>query len=277
MKACSITFRSTELYTKMKETDSLGFSLVVSKKVSGFLITLNTNADFALHIVLPPGISDEVLQENVRNASQCIVNVMGVNLPHTVVAASGYNMHALLSTKYQEGRCFLAGDSAHQWLPAGGLGMNIGLSDVADLAWKLEAVLKGFGGPYLLNSYQIERMAMADATRQFARSIGSSEGIEESTLQIVPFLVSNPLTRFVLGHVMGRSLNAQLTLGIDLVLGFQYASSPVVVHEYDSIGKVKLNASSRVRFVPSSLPGCRAPHVALRDCATILDPSRSFY
>ncbi len=271
VRACSITFKSTELYTRMKERDQLGFCVVVSKKGSGFLITLNANADFALHVVLPPNTSDEVLQEYVRNASRCIVNAVGVNLPHTVVAASGYNMHALVSTKYQEDRCFLAGDSAHQWLPAGGLGMNTGLSDVADLAWKLEAVLKGFGGPYLLNSYQVERMRMADIARRFALSIGGTEGMEEFRLKILPFLVSNPLTRFVLGRVMGRSLNAQVTLGIDIVLGFQYINSPVIKHEYDSFGKVKLNASTRTRFVPSSLPGCRAPHVALPDCATILD------
>ena len=73
---------------------------------------LNTKAEFALHIALPPVTSDEVLQGYVHNATQCVVDAMGMNLPHTVVAASSYNMHALVSTKYQEGRCFLAGDSA---------------------------------------------------------------------------------------------------------------------------------------------------------------------
>ena len=269
-RACSITFKSTELYTQMKEKDQLGFCVTVNKNVAGMLVLLNDEAIFAIHMILPPDSNDKVLQGNDRVVTECIVNVMGVNLPHTVVAVKRYNMHALLSTKYQEGRCFLAGDSAHQWLPSGGLGMNIGLSDVADLAWKLEAVLKGFGGPYLLTSYQSECRPIADAARRFAVSFGRSEGFF-SKPRVRGLAVSNPFTRFLLSRMVGMSFSAQFTLGIDLVLGFQYATSPIIMHEYDSIGKVKLVTSSTTSFIPSSLPGCRAPHVALPDCATILD------
>ena len=75
-----------------------------------------------------------------------------------------------------------------------------------------------------------------------------------------------------MGRILGGGpVSDRFTIGIDVILGFQYSNSTVILHEYDSLGNVKLNESSETKFVPSSLPGCRAPHVALPDCATILD------
>jgi 2-polyprenyl-6-methoxyphenol hydroxylase-like FAD-dependent oxidoreductase len=59
--------------------------------------------------------------------------------------------------RYGLGRVFLAGDAAHQYIPTGGYGMNTGVGDACDLGWKLAAVLRGFGGPGLLASYDAER------------------------------------------------------------------------------------------------------------------------
>jgi len=89
--------------------------------------------------------------------------------------------------------------------------------------------------------------------------------------RIQVFLISNPVSRFILSRFLSIGFGSLFISGIDLVLGFQYSNSTVILHEYDSLGNVKLNESSETKFVPSSLPGCRAPHVALPDCATILD------
>ncbi|RLU90504.1 FAD-dependent oxidoreductase [Streptomyces griseocarneus] len=59
--------------------------------------------------------------------------------------------------RYREGRVFLAGDAAHVHSPAGGMGMNAGLQDSANLGWKLAAVLQGRAGETLLDSYHAER------------------------------------------------------------------------------------------------------------------------
>ena len=270
-RAVSITFRSPELFALMKEKCRLGFTLILMKNMTALLVLLKAKTcEFAVHFIFNPETSDEEIDRKVQNASQCVVHALGENIPHTVVAASGYNMHALVSTKYRNGRCFLAGDSAHQWLPAGGLGMNTGLADVADLAWKLEAILKGYGGTHLLDSFEIERRPIDDSTRRFALSLGAP--ITSSFLRRTQiFIVSNPLTRFILSRILAIGLGSLFISGIDLVLGFQYANSSVILHEYDSSGNVKLNQSSVTKFVPSSLPGCRAPHVVLPDCATILD------
>jgi 2-polyprenyl-6-methoxyphenol hydroxylase-like FAD-dependent oxidoreductase len=63
---------------------------------------------------------------------------------------------------------FLAGDAVHLVIPAGGLGMNTGVGDAFDLSWKLAATLEGWGGPELLDSYEVERRQVGE------RNIGAS-------------------------------------------------------------------------------------------------------
>jgi 2-polyprenyl-6-methoxyphenol hydroxylase-like FAD-dependent oxidoreductase len=60
-------------------------------------------------------------------------------------------------TAYRQGRVFLAGDAAHVHFPAGGQGLNLGLQDASNLAWKLAAELRGWAPPWLLDTYQAER------------------------------------------------------------------------------------------------------------------------
>ena len=62
-----------------------------------------------------------------------------------------------IADRMRRGRVFLAGDAAHLNPPFGGHGLNTGLGDAVDLGWKLAAVLDGWGGPALLDSYEIER------------------------------------------------------------------------------------------------------------------------
>jgi 2-polyprenyl-6-methoxyphenol hydroxylase-like FAD-dependent oxidoreductase len=67
----------------------------------------------------------------------------------------------LVADRYATERVFLAGDAAHLMSPTGGFGMNTGIQDAVDLGWKLEAVLRGWGGPALLRSYETERRPVA--------------------------------------------------------------------------------------------------------------------
>jgi 2-polyprenyl-6-methoxyphenol hydroxylase-like FAD-dependent oxidoreductase len=74
---------------------------------------------------------------------------------------STYRVHHRVSGRYRRGRAFLLGDAAHVHSPAGGQGMNTGIGDASNLAWKLAAVLRGRAPQALLDSYEIERIAFA--------------------------------------------------------------------------------------------------------------------
>ncbi len=68
-----------------------------------------------------------------------------------------WNLRIAVAESYQDGRIFIAGDAAHSHPPYGGLGINNGFEDVANLCWKLVAKLQGWGGDGLLDSYSEER------------------------------------------------------------------------------------------------------------------------
>ena len=88
---------------------------------------------------------------------------------HDAVWLSNFRINERKISDYRHGRVFLAGDAAHVHSPAGGQGMNTGMQDVLNLAWKLALVQRGLAAPSLLDSYSPERSAIGD---QVLRSTG---------------------------------------------------------------------------------------------------------
>jgi 4-hydroxyisophthalate hydroxylase len=86
-----------------------------------------------------------------------------------------WDLRVAISDQYRIGRVFIAGDAAHSHPPYGGYGINTGLEDAANLGWKLAAVLQGWAGADLLNSYDEERRPVfASTARDFIeKAIGS--------------------------------------------------------------------------------------------------------
>src|SRR6185437_12616859 len=90
---------------------------------------------------------------------------MGRAVPHTIEDKSLWVRKRTVADRFMDGRVFIAGDAAHAHPPNGGLGMNTGIQDSFDLGWKIAAVLNGWGGANLLESYDYERRpASARAT-----------------------------------------------------------------------------------------------------------------
>ncbi|SEJ25910.1 3-(3-hydroxy-phenyl)propionate hydroxylase [Sphingobium sp. AP50] len=105
--------------------------------------------------MLLPGEDDRAMMEPQSVAALVEPYLSGV--PHRVVRAATYRFHGLIAERWRQGGVFLAGDAAHQTPPFFGQGMCHGLRDAANLAWKLELVLKGQAPDALLDSYQPER------------------------------------------------------------------------------------------------------------------------
>jgi 2-polyprenyl-6-methoxyphenol hydroxylase-like FAD-dependent oxidoreductase len=81
-----------------------------------------------------------------------------------VVDARPWTAAALVADRYRRGRVFLVGDSAHVMPPTGGFGGNTGIQDAHNIAWKLDAVVRGIADSRLLESYDAERRPVADRT-----------------------------------------------------------------------------------------------------------------
>jgi hypothetical protein len=87
-------------------------------------------------------------------------------------------MAARMAETFQRGRVLLAGDAAHIIPPTGGLGLNTGVQDAHNLAWKLSAVLKGHAAPALIDTYEPERRPVAHRnTEQSVRNLQRNQGL----------------------------------------------------------------------------------------------------
>jgi 2-polyprenyl-6-methoxyphenol hydroxylase-like FAD-dependent oxidoreductase len=109
---------------------------------------------------------------------------------------TGYKLHHRMAEKFREGRCFLIGDAAHIHSPAGGQGMNTGLQDAYNLAWKLAGVINGQIQPGVLDSYSEERMPVA---RKLLRTTDRAFKMALST---------KPPVLFFKRHILFRVLKA---------------------------------------------------------------------
>jgi 2-polyprenyl-6-methoxyphenol hydroxylase-like FAD-dependent oxidoreductase len=107
---------------------------------------------------------------------------------------STYKVHHRVARHFRSGRAFLVGDAAHVHSPVGGQGMNTGIGDAVNLAWKLGAILRGRAGSSLLDSYEAERRAFAErlvATTDRAFTFVTRDGFlaKRVRLDLVPLLL----------------------------------------------------------------------------------------
>ncbi|MEA2817085.1 MAG: hypothetical protein QOI93_4786 [Rhodospirillaceae bacterium] len=124
-------------------------------------------------------------------------------------------------SQYGRGRAFLAGDAAHIHSPAGGQGMNTGMQDAFNLAWKLSLVIGGVCKPTLLDSYSVERSAVGDMVLRNASRLTDAAIVRNPIIQglrntVVKFALGFPQ----LGHRVANLL-AELDIG--------YPRSPLTV------------------------------------------------
>jgi 2-polyprenyl-6-methoxyphenol hydroxylase-like FAD-dependent oxidoreductase len=108
---------------------------------------------------------DEAPPEPTLADIQALLDARGPRTPRSrieeIVWASRFRVHHRVAAAFREGAVFLAGDAAHVHSPAGGQGMNTGIQDAANLAWKLALVLRGQAPDSLLDSYERERRPVA--------------------------------------------------------------------------------------------------------------------
>ena len=177
---------------------------------------------------------------------------------------STWAMTCQVAEHYREGRVFLAGDSAHRFPPTGGLGLNTGVQDAHNLAWKLAAVLGGAAPPELLETYETERRPVAEynaeqslqnAMRLFEvpRALGFSEEPEAARRGFAEATTDPERRREVTAAIERQAEHFDM---LGLQLGFTYEQGAILAD-----GSDKPAVANAVReFVPSSRPGARLPH-----------------
>ncbi len=129
---------------------------------------------------------------------------------------STYHVHHRVTEQFRQGRAFLLGDAAHIHSPAGGQGMNTGIGDAINLAWKLASVLKGHADETLLDSYEQERIGFARqlvATTDRVFTFATAQGPIADLLRtrLAPLLIPRALALGPVREWLFRTVS-QLTL-----------------------------------------------------------------
>lgn len=174
---------------------------------------------------------------------------------HDPIWLSAFRINERKVKDYGRGRVFLAGDAAHIHSPAGGQGMNTGMQDAFNLAWKLALVGKGRAAPSLLDSYSVERSAVGDRVLRNASAVTDLAVLRNPVAQVV----RNVVGRIVLGLPQVRHKLSDTFTELDIA----YPDSPLSVaaagapHGHDAPragARWPLDRAAPIRFGAGSEP-----------------------
>jgi 2-polyprenyl-6-methoxyphenol hydroxylase-like FAD-dependent oxidoreductase len=255
----SFYFRAPELM-QCHDFGHANIFFPLHKDHRGFLLNWDGGTTFTYHVILNDG---EDWQDVDPVAA--IHGLVGQETPVEVISTQPWTAHALVAEQYRKGRVFLAGDAAHLFTPTGGFGMNTGVSDAIDLAWKLQANLEGWGGPGLLESYETERQPIG--VRNTSEAADCFDRLF-SVMQEGDALDDNgPEGEEVRSRLKGLiESQEKLIVSSGTLLGYRYNNSGIVISD----GSPEPEDHPR-NYVPTARPGHRAPHLWLDDGSSILD------
>lgn len=194
---------------------------------------------------VPSGVDPDTL-DDVGSARLIAALASYPIAPEPLAWTSVYRLHHRRAGDFRRGRLLLAGDAAHVHSPVGGQGMNTGIGDAYNLAWKLARVVRGVARDRLMDTYAAEREPFAEAllsTTDQAFELLAGAGIVRRLVRrrAIPPLLA-----------MAQHLPAAQRMAFRLV-------SQLAIEYRDSVLSIKADAHGRVR------PGDRAPDTWLTD------------
>lgn len=194
-----------------------------------------------------------------------VLRGIGQDIPFEVVSWAPWARRELVVEQFRAGRCFLVGDSAHQFSPTGGYGMNTGIAEAVDLSWKIAATLEGWGGDALLDSYDAERRPVAIRNaRQASENLAAMRSVQTDEHLLDGGEIGDAARRSIGVSTQTAMRREWRSFGIHL--GSVYRKSPIVSHDEDSTPECDV-----ADFVQSAQPGARAPHIWIKPGRSTLD------
>ena len=175
----------------------------------------------------------------------------------------------MIADRFHDRRAFWCGDAAHIWIPFAGYGMNAGIADAVNLSRKLASVLNGWAQPEILNSCQSERQPVTEQVSRYA--MNTSFFARRSRGNLLPDNLETPGPDGDTG-ARTRSGKEAYDLNVGQVccgglnFGYFYDASPIIAYDGEEAPRYNM-----YDFTQSTVPGCRTPHLWLRDGRSLYD------
>ena len=261
----STYIRAADLIGRQSETPAWA-TFALNPVRSGNVYAIDGRERWVVHNYLKP---DEPDFDSV-DRDHGIRTILGVgdDFEYETLAHMDWFGRRLVAARFHDGgRVFICGDAAHIWVPYAGYGMNAGIADAANLAWLLAAHLKGWAPASILAAYQAERHPITSQVSYFvmdhAHAMAGQRGAVPAN--IAEDTPAAEEARRALGR-KAYDLNVQQYCCAGLNFGSFYDASPLIA--YDGTDHPGYTMAD---FTPSTVPGCRLPHVWLNGGRSLYD------
>ena len=239
-------------------------SISLNPRCCGYLFAIDGRERWLIHNWRPPGEDLATLDRD-----RCIRQILGVgpSLEFEILGQEDWTGRRMIADRFLDRRVFLCGDAAHIWVPFAGYGMNAGIADAMNLSWKLAGLIKGWAEPAILDSYEVERQPV---TEQVSRCAMNTSLARESLGNRLPDNLEDPgpegdAVRARIGREAYELNVGQFCCG-GLNFGYFYDDSPIIAYDAE-----KAPDYTVYDFRQTTIPGCRTPHLWLRDGRSLYD------
>ncbi|HEX2113078.1 MAG TPA: FAD-dependent oxidoreductase [Alphaproteobacteria bacterium] len=251
-------FRQKDLY-RLLNGDKAWMYWTFNADRRALMAAINGSDEFVYHTQLRADEADGPVSP--ARAQALFEQGLGCACPIEVLYTARWNAgYTLVADSYRQGRAFIAGDAAHLFTPTGGLGYNTAVEDAVNLGWKLAAVLQGWGGARLVETYQEERRPAALRNTRIARAFADSVGKFAAHPQLEEDSAEGAAARAAAGAYLTDHARREFNIP-GVTFGVRYDGSSIIASDGpappDSIND----------YVPTGVPGGRAPHLWLDDAS----------
>ena len=256
-------FRSPDLLRRIAGAKAWQY-ISVNRDRRGVLLPLDGEQSFVFHAQLKADEGGHNFTD--AEARALFFAALGAECQMDLIERRSWTAgYTLVAERFGAGRVLLGGDAVHLFTPTGGLGYNTAVEDAVNLGWKLAALVQGWGGDGLAASYEAERKPVALRNTAYARGFADSVGLYKIPDDFEDATPSGAAAR----QEAGRHLHAHARAEFDIpgvTFGVRYDGSPLVVSD----GHAPPSDAANV-YVPSAVPGGRAPHLWLDDGRSLYD------
>jgi FAD-dependent monooxygenase len=268
-----VHFKSRDLSRLHRQGQFWHIFFLDPQGLGGAIIAQDEVDTWTIHLRLPLD-TDETKIDSYDAIYRCLGGLNGkyeIKVDEILVRST-YRPSIAIARRYRGalGRIYLAGDAAHQNIPTGGYGMNMGLADAYDLGWKLAAVINGDGGSLLLDSYEMDRRPVAMETIEHSgvhtmTQVNSAKLLQPNASTVDEDSEGGRKMRKEIHDYYQVNDGENKSLGVEM--GYRYKSS-ICIRDEDAAPEPDWHPS---RYEPTTWPGSRAPHVFLNDGSAIFD------
>ena len=192
---------------------------------------------------------------------------VGADFRYEVISKEDWIARRLVANRFRDRRAFICGDASHLWVPMAGYGMNAGIADAMNLSWLLAARLKGWAADAALQAYEAERQPITEQVSRFA--MNHALALQKQREGVPPGIeapgAAGALARAEAGRAL-YELNVKQYCCGGLNFGYFYDRSPLIAYDDEAQPGYSMDG-----FTPSTVPGCRTPHVWLDDGRSLYD------